>query len=443
LALIEGCKHAVEITIPADAFEAETAKALEKVQKKVHLKGFRPGKAPLAIVKQHYMGEVRQEALDKLIPQYLQKEYDRQNLQVVSRPDVKDLDIAESGEVKFKAEFEVAPEFELAQYKGVEVPYEEPAVNDADIDERLNHVRDSKSQFVDVDPRPAVDGDQCLVDLASIAGLDGEPMTQENINIEIGGKDTFTEFSEALRGATPGEAREAEVTYPEHYAAERLSGKTVRFRIELKQIRLKELPELNDEFAKDLGDFQTLDELRAEVRKTIYHEREHVAQAEAKNTLVEKLVDLHSFPVPDAFVDQQVRSIVEGQLQQLAGQGVDVKKLNLDWAELRKSQAERATRDVRASLIVEKISSAESIFATQEEVDAELSRISRQQREPIAALRMKFEKDGTLGRIASHIRTEKTLSYLFEHAVKTRPEPKPAAAEGAAEAAPAGPAAAE
>jgi trigger factor len=427
----------VEITIPAEVFAAETNKAVEKVQKKVHLKGFRPGKAPLPIVKQHYMGEIRQESLDKLIPQYLQKEYDRQNLQVVSRPDVKDLEITDAGEVKFKAEFEVAPEFELAAYRGVEIPYAEPAVSDEDIDQRLNNVRDSKSQFVNVDPRPAQDGDHCLVSLASAGGLDGEPMTQDDINIEIGGKDTFTEFSEALRGATPGEAREAEITYPANYAAERLSGKTVRFRIELKQIRLKELPELNDDFAKDLGDFQTLDELRAEVRKTIYHEREHAAQSEAKSTLVEKLVDLHSFAVPEVFVDQQVKSIVESQLHSLAGQGVDVKKLNLDWAELRKSQAERATRDVRASLIIEKVSNVESIFATQEEVDAELSKISRQQREPIAALRMKFEKDGTLGRIASHIRTEKTLNYLFEHAVKTRPEPKPEPVQEAAEAAPA------
>jgi trigger factor len=136
---------------------------------------------------------------------------------------------------------------------------------------------------------------------------------------------------------------------------------------------------------------------------------------------VDKLVDAHPFDVPEAFVDQQVQGMVEGQLRSLASQGVDVGKLKLDWSELRKAQAERATRDVRASLILEKISVAESIFTTQEEVDAELSRVSRQQREPIAAVRMRFEKDGTLGRIASRIRTEKTLGFLFEQAVKTKP----------------------
>ena len=421
MALIEGCKHSLDIVIPADEFKAATAAATTKVRQKVHLKGFRPGKAPEAIIRQYYSGDIRQEALDKLIPEALRKEYDRQNLQVVSRPDIKDLKFEESGDVAFKAEFEVAPEFELGEYRGVEVPYAEPQVADSDVDERIANVRDARAEYVNVDPRPAQDGDHCLVDLHPISGLDDESMHQHDINIEVGGKDTFPEFTEALRGTQPGESREAEIVYPENYAAEKLAGKTVRFKIDLKQIRLKELPEMNDEFAKDLGDFQNLDELRAEVRKTIFHEREMSAQNEAKNAIIEKLVDAHAFDVPDAFVDQQVQGMVEGQLRSLAAQGVDVGKLKLDWSELRKAQAERATRDVRASLILEKVAVAESIFTSQEEVDAELSRVSRQQREPIAAVRMRFEKDGTLGRIASRIRTEKTLNFLFEQAVKTKP----------------------
>lgn len=423
MALIEGCKHSLDIVIPAEAFAAAAAAATTKVRQKAHLKGFRPGKAPETIIRQYYSGEIRQETLDKLIPEYLRKEYDRQNLHVVSRPDIKDLKFPESGDVNFKAEFEVAPEFEMGNYRGVEVPYAEPQVADSDVDQRIETVRESRAQYVNLDPRPAQDGDHCLVDLHPVAGLDDESMHQHDINIEIAAKDTFPEFTEALRGAQPGESREALIVYPENYAAEKLAGKTVQFKIDLKQIRLKELPELNDEFAKDLGDFQSLEELRAEVRKTLFHERELSAQNEAKNAIIEKLVDAHPFAVPDAFVDQQVQGMIEGQLRSLSSQGVDVSKLKLDWSELRKGQAERAARDVRASLILEKVAVAESIFTTQEEVDAELSRVSRQQREPIAAVRMRFEKDGTLGRIASRIRTEKTLGFLFEQAVKTAPPP--------------------
>ena len=216
MALVEGCKHRIEITIPAAAFQAASDQALEKVRQKVHLKGFRPGKAPSTVLRQHYMGEIRQEALDKLIPEYLKQAYDRQNLTVVSRPDIKDLEYRESGEVFFKAEFEVAPEFELGNYRGVEVAYAEPQVSEEDIDERIGQLRESKAEFVNVDPRPAQDGDHCLVTLESVAGLEGEPMKQDDINIEIGGKDTFEAFTAALRGAEPGEFKEAEITYPEN-----------------------------------------------------------------------------------------------------------------------------------------------------------------------------------------------------------------------------------
>ena len=310
--------------------------------------------------------------------------------------------------------------------RGLSVAYAEPAVTDADIDERLNDIRESRSELVNVDPREAAEGDNCLVSLESISGIEGQPMKQDDINIEIGGKETIKEFSEVLLGAMPGDVREAEITYPEDYAAERLAGKTVRFRIALKTIRIKELPELNDDFAKDIGDFQTLDELREEVRKAIFREREFVAQAEAKNALIEKLVDSHDFPVPEVFVERQVEINIENQLRNFAAQGMDVSKIRLDWNKIKETQSDKARRDVRASLILEKVADTESIHTTQDELDGEVNRIARQQREPVAAVRLKMQKDGALGRLASRIRTEKTLSLLFEQAVKEAPAPQDA-----------------
>lgn len=424
MALIEGCKHSLDITIPADAVAAETEKVVLDVQKKAHLKGFRPGKAPLSIIRQNYKGEIQREVLENLIPKFIEQECERENLKAVGSPQVKDLHFHDGESVHFKAEFEVAPEVELKEVRGLKVEYAEPTVTDADVDARIEDIRESKAEFVNVDPRPAQDGDHCLVTLDSIAGLDGEPMHQDDVNIEIGAKDTFPQFSEALRGAMPGDEREAEISYPEDYAAERLSGKTVKFKLTLKTIRLKELPELNDDFAKDLGDFQTLEELREEIRKSIFREREFGAQNEAKNKLVESLIDQHEFPVPEAYVERQVELNVENQLRSLMQQGVDVSKIKLDWEKLKETQADRAKRDVKASLLLEKIADTESIHATQEEVDNELQRISRQQREPVAAVRMKLQKDGTLNRIANRIRTEKTLGFLFEHAVKEAPAPK-------------------
>ncbi len=426
MALVEGCKHELEITIPAEAVAEESSKVELNVQKKAHLKGFRPGKAPISVIRKNFAAEIRQEVLENLIPKFIDQECEKENLRVVSRPEIKDVHFHDDGGVHFKTEFEVAADFELQEVRGLEVSYSEPEATDEDVEKRLNDIRESRAELVNVDPRPAQDGDHCLVSLESIAGLEGKPVKQDDLNIEIGSENTMAPFSEALRGAMPGDEREAEVSYPEDYAAENLAGNTVRFRITLKTIRLKELPELNDEFAQDVGDFTTLDELRDEIRKALFREREFMAQTGAKNALIEKLVDLHDFPVPDSYVDQQLQSNLENQLRSLAAQGADVQKLakGIDWNKYRESQGERARRDVRGSLILGKIADRESIYPTQDEVDAEVQRLARQQREPVAAVRMKLEKDGSLNQIANRIRTEKVLNFLFEHAVKVAQAPE-------------------
>jgi trigger factor len=430
LALIEGCKHSLDITIPAEAMAAEIARVTEKIRGKAHLKGFRPGKAPVSQIKAVYGSQIRNEALENVIPKALEAACEKENLRPVSRPEIKDLHFHEGESVHFKAEFEVAPEIELKELRGLTVEYAAPDVTEADIDERLNELRESRAQYVNVDPRPVEDGDHCLVDLLSIAGIEGEPMKQEGINIEVGGKDTFPAFSEALRGALPGDEREAEITYPEDYGARKLAGKTVRFRITLRTIRLKELPELNDEFAKDLGDFQSLDEVREEIRKSIHREREYIAQTEAKNKLVDQMVAMHDFPVPESYIEQQIETIVENQLASLKQQGVDISKIRLDWKTLRESQREKAIHDVKASMLLGKLSTAESINVTQDEVDAEVQRIARQRREPVAAVRMNLEKDGSLNRIVNRILTDKTLNWLFENATKVAPAPAPEQSAG-------------
>jgi trigger factor len=215
---------------------------------------------------------------------------------------------------------------------------------------------------------------------------------------------------------TPGEEKEFDVAYPADYGQPKLAGKTVRFRAHVKGVRRKELPEINDEFAQDLGDYRTVDELREAVRKSLFGQRQFEAQQEAKNQLVDKLVDLHDFAVPETFVDQQIRSRTE---RALVAQGMDPKSINLDWRKVKDSQRDKALREVKASMLLSRISEREAIAPTRDEVDKEVERIARQQREPFAAVRLRFEKDGTLGRIASHIQTEKTLSFLFEHAGKT------------------------
>jgi len=416
MALLEGCKHELEITVPLDEVDKETAQVVEKVRAKAKLPGFRPGKAPASLIRQRFEAEVRQEVLENLIPRVLNKQFETDGLNVVSQPAIKDLHFHRGEPLRFKAEFEVAPEIELKEYRGVAVTYAEPAVTDEDVEKRIEEIREQKAEYVNIDPRPAESGDYIAASLESLDGLEGEPL-QDEVTLHLGAEDTVAAFTENLVGVSPGESREFDVAYPED-GPERLAGKTVRFKAEIKNIRRKELPELNDEFAKDIGDYNDLGELQEAIRKSIFRDREFNAQQTAKMAIVDKLVAENEFPVPEVFVDRQIESNVEAQLRQLAGQGMDVRKLNLDWEKLRTTHQERALHDVKASLILDKVASAEHIETTNDEVDREVHRIAKQERQPAAAIRIKMEKDGTLRRIASRIRTDKTLNFLFEQARK-------------------------
>jgi trigger factor len=429
--LVEGCKHEIEVTVPVDEIARETDRVVADIQQKAKLPGFRPGKAPASLIRTKFSKQVRDDVLENLLPKYFRQKVEEEHLEVVGRPNVKDVHFHEGEPLRFKAEFEVAPEIELKDYRGVAVHYSEPEVRDEDIAKRLDEIREQKSQFVNVEPRALVDGDYAVVTLDSLSGVD-QPIHQDEVVLHVGDPDTMEGFSEALRGMSPEEEKDFEVTYPEDFGQERLAGKTVRFHAKLTTIRTKELPELNDEFAQDLGDYQTLADLREAVRKAIFHEREYASQQKAKDELINKLIETHEFPVPEAYIERQIESQLENQFRDLAERGIDPTKLKLDWGKIKEAQRPKALHDVKASLLVDKIAEREAITPTNDEVDTEVQRIAKQQREPVAAVRKKLQKDGILGRIAYQIRSNKTLNFLFEHARKEAGEPEPKPEEEAA-----------
>lgn len=413
----QSLKQTLELTIPAAEVESETERAIQSIKARVKLPGFRPGKVPNDIIRRRFSEDIKHDVLEKLLPKHFWDRAEQEGIAVAGPPSITDVHFAPGEPLRFKAEFEVAPQFELKDYKGITVPYSEPVITDEDIDKRINALRDQKAEYVTVEPRPVDKGDYAVIALHSTAGVQ-PPMSQDELTIEVGGEDTLAGFTEGLLGMTPGEDKEIEVAYPEDYGNARLAGRNIRFHVHLKAIRRKELPELNDEFAADLGDYQNVEELRQAVRNAIFAERQYVAQQDAKNKIIETLVDMHEFPVPEAYVERQIENLVERHLQRLAADGVDPSKVKLDWAKIKASQRERAIREVKASLLLQRISERENLYATEEDVDREVARIARQEREPVAATRIRLEKEQALGRIASRIRTEKTLSFLFEHARK-------------------------
>ena len=418
MALVEGCKHELEITVPVDAVSQETGKVTEQFRGKAHLKGFRAGKAPLSLIGKTYAAEIRQKVLENLVPRFFEQKIKEENLRLVGSPNITDVHFHDGEPLKFKAQFEVYPEFELADYRGVEVPYTEPEVTPGDVDKRIEEIRETKAQYINEEPRPLAQGDYAVVSLESVSGPE-EPIKSDEVQVLIGGPETMPGFTEHLTGASVGDEREFDVTYPEDYGNDKLAGKTIRFKTTVKGLRRKELPELNDEFAKDMGDFVTLDEFKEAIRKSLLAQKQTEAQRAAKDKLVEKLVEANDFPVPEVFIDRQIENRVEQRLRALEQQGVDPRSFKLDWSKVKEAQREDALKEVRASLILTKVSEREAIVPTNDEVDREVERIARQEREAIASVRKKLTENGTINRIAAHIQTEKTLNFLFEHATKT------------------------
>ncbi len=418
----EATKRSLDFTVPAAEVDQETDRVVQSIRKKVKLPGFRPGKVPSDLIRSRFAADIRKEVLEALIPRLLQERFEKANLTVVGSPDIKDVHFHKGEPLTFVAEVDVLPEFELRDYLDTTITYSEPVVTDEDINQRLEELRERKAEYVNEDPRPVADGDHALISLESRGGLEGDPIQQDELTVEIGGSDSIEDFSTNLRGMEPGQEKEFDVTYPEEYGEARLAGKTVRFHCRLKMVRRKELPELNDEFAKDLGDFQGLDELKEAARSSLRGEREFLAQHEAKNEILEKLVDMHDIPVPESMVERQIEANIQSRMQEMVEQGADPKQLRVDWKKAREVQGERAARDIKARMLLERIADREAVEVTQDEVDREVQRVAKQQQEPVAAVRRKLEEEGHLGRIVNRLRTEKTLNMLFEKSRKTAPE---------------------
>ena len=412
------CKRSLDIEIPLEQVEQAKERVTSSIKQRVRLPGFRPGKAPVSLVQSRFEREIREEVLEVLLPQAFRERVSKDELKVVGTPNISDLHFEPGEAIRFKADFEVAPEFELPDYGRLPVKYEEPTVTDEEIDRRLQDMREAKAEYVNQDPRPIENGDHVLVDLKSISGL-AEPIDEIGLPMEVGGEGALPTFTENLVGTPPDETKEFDVAYPEDYARENLAGKTVRFQLTPKTIRKKELPLLDDEFAKDLGgEYSTLDELKDAVKKTIFQEKQYAAQQSAKEELIDKLVDAAEFPIPEAYVERQMENQVRASLRDLAGKGIDPNTIKLDWNKVKESQRDRALRSVKASLLLEKISAREGIHATQDEIDREVQRIARSEREAVAMTRARLEKEGLLERISDHIQTEKTIHYLFEQSEK-------------------------
>jgi trigger factor len=410
-------KHELEIEIPADEVAREKDTLIQKYQKLARIPGFRRGHVPASIIRQRFAGDIQNDVIDALVPKYFRKETERLGLIPISQPRVTDLHAHEGEAVHFKASFEVMPEIKVEGYKELRVEHPEINVTDQEVEDALKSLQEQKATFSPIEDRAIADGDYAQVSLDGVPKPEEpntKPVHMDEVLVEIGGKNTMPEFTENLRGANPGDESSFDVHYPEDFSDERLRGKIFAYKVKVLAIKQKSLPELNDDFGKELGEFTNLDEVRTRIREGMEHERRHEAERESKDKLLGELVRRNDFEVPEALVDRQIDVRLDRGLRALASQGMrseDMKKL--DFGRLRAGQRDQALQEVKASLLLEKIADEEQIEVGDDEIDREIEALAKQTNQAPDAIRARLTRDGALDRIRNRIRNEKALDFLY------------------------------
>ena len=422
-------KREIQVEIPAEEVARETGALIQKYQKLARIPGFRTGHAPASVIKQRFAEGIKSDVVEALVPRYFRKEAEKQGLVPVSQPRIADLHVHDGEPLRFKASFEVMPEIKVEAYKDLRAEKPAIAVTDEEVEQSLKNLQEQHATFTSVEGRPLADGDFAQVSLdgkpkgaagegegkASKPGPAGSnPVHMDEILVEIGGAGTMPEFTENLRGAAAGDQRTFDVLYPQDFSDQRLADKTFTYTVNIQAIKQKSLPELNDQFAKELGEFTDLAEVKKRIREGMETDKTRTAEREAKDKLVSELVQRNEFELPDSLVEYQIDLRLERGLRALAAQGLkpeDMKKMDMN--RLRAGQREQAVQEVRASLLLEKIAEEEKIEVSDAEVDREIEALAQQSKQTPEAIRTRLTRDGALDRIRHRIRNEKTLDFLY------------------------------
>ena len=423
----------INVEVDADTVSKAFRGVVKKYQKLARIPGFRVGKVPETVIKSRFAKEVRQEVLEELVSERFRQTIVEQNLSPVSQPQLTNLMLVEGQPLQFKAAFEIKPEIDLTGYDSTQVAKPDTDLTDAEYASELARVMDQHGTVEPVEEdRPLADGDWAEIEfkgeiqeLAQVVGEESaekpkpEPITGEDVLIEVGGVNTLDAFNSALRGAKPGQEMTFEVTYPADFGEQRLAGQTVKYDLKVKAIKRKVYPEKNDEFASELGNYSTWPEFEEKLREMAAGRKKDALENQAKDRMVEQFIERFQFPVPETFVQQQIDARLERGLRALAQQGMtpeDMRKL--DFGRLRGAQRDQAVNEVKASLILDKLAEVEGITVNDEELERELFMASLQAREPIETLRKRMIEDGSIDRMREQMLREKTGTVLFEKLAK-------------------------
>jgi trigger factor len=430
----EGCRRELVIEVPADEVTAEFEKTYNTYTRYAKVPGFRPGRVPKNIVRQRFGKEVSDEVLGHLVPHALESALVEQKLRVVGSPQISEITVHEGEPLRFKASVEILPEFTLQNYRGLQLTRRVARVTDEQIDAVLEDWQRNAGQMVPIEDRASEAGDHVSVNLVGkyVAPEEAEDLTAHDVVIELGAEGVQPEFDENLRGVRPGDERQFRVVYPEDFGAEGLAGKTLDFTATVIAVRREERPALDDEFAREFGEVEAMDELRARIRADLERNSALSAERQLRDEATTALLSGYEFAVPESMVEQQASELTRELAYTMLRGGVAPEQIReLNWEERMGEARLRAVRDIRAALVLGRIAEAEQIEVAGEEIDAEVARLAEGSRVGEEALRARLTKEGALSSIENRLRYQKTLDAIIKSAEVTDEEitDKPGAEE--------------
>jgi trigger factor len=412
------CTRELVLDIPADEVSKSFRIVVRNYQKYARIPGFRPGKSPESVIRRKFATEIRKEVIDGLLPERFSKGVNEMGVKPVGQPQVTELTVEDGQPLHVRAVFEYIPDFSIDGYQSVTVEKPSDALTEEEFQHELTELRESRATIEPVDEdRALINGDWAQISYnGRIEGEpDAAPIAGQDALVEIGGKDTVAAFNEVLLGAKPGQELKAEVIYPAEYPDGKLAGKTVSYDVTVKGIKKRIVPELNDDFAREIGQYENLAELENRVREHMANRKHRSVAAETKDKLFAALADKFSFAVPESLVQDQVDARLERGLRALAAQGMQTEQMRkLDFGRLRNAQRDSAVAEVKTILLLDRIAEAEGVTVTDEELDQELQLAALQSREPVDTLRARLTQDGGLARIREQMKREKTAQVLYE-----------------------------
>jgi len=412
---VNNCKRNLEVELPATDLDQEINGLAREYARKAKVPGFRPGKVPMSIIQQRYGKDLRQEATQNIIERSWKQAIDEHKLQPLAQPVMKDLENKPESPLKFTLEFEVLPDLVVEDYKEVPVTQASPDTTDEKVDQAMEGYRERQAQFIPVDEGEALDGHILTVTVDGKFEDDTEPKRQEDITLVLGHPQTHEEFTKNLLGVKPGETRTFEIEYPEEYHQKEFAGKKVQWTVLVKEIKEKQLAELNDDFAKDNG-HESLEAFKQKVRDDLVTEATQNAEKEAREALLKSIMERQKVDVPECMVQDELESHVNRLATRLAMQGVDIQQTSIDWKKIFDEERPRAEESVRRSIFLNAIARQENIEISDEEIDSELQKIAEGTNKSVAALKAQLEKEGRIEGFKQHLRENKAFDFIYRNA---------------------------